>query len=293
MLSFNLLTGPDFQEYVSRTRKNGYFWLFQHIPKTAGTSLLKEMEICLAPYRNIFSNYHGTPGNPAHLKQREQSLMDAVDRFLGANVRLHYRSASGHLNPNHVHAIRTALPHTQVFTFLRNPVDRVISNFRYIRTPAEPAYEHFIKQYPTIEDFVVAPTGRNTMWKFVCANRFEADAEGLNKIFNRYAFFGTLEEMSLCFEFLSALSGCPKTPTIQANKTQTNKDNEIEITDEVVELIRENNKNDIAFYDEVTRRLDRIRPRMQGYVDRRRAMYAGEQFGQDKEQEEKEHEEED
>ncbi|NNE24305.1 MAG: sulfotransferase family 2 domain-containing protein [Rhizobiales bacterium] len=277
MLSFNLLTNQSFQEYVRAPRRTGFIWLLHHIPKTAGSSIIRELQICLAPYRNIHSKYHVNEGNDEQQRKRDRLLLEAVDAFLQEHASVHYRSASGHLNLSHLRAIRAALPHAQFFTILRDPVKRVISDFRYCRTPKHPPHKDFIERYPTIKDYVLAPESQDKMWNYVTEGEFVPDEEGLNKIFDRYAFIGTLEELTLCFEFFTALTGCPKTPAFKRNQTQSTDDNIVSESAETIELIRANNGKDIIFYDEVSSRLARIRGHMQSYVDRRRSMFAGEQ----------------
>ncbi|MDH3740056.1 MAG: sulfotransferase family protein [Hyphomicrobiales bacterium] len=277
MLSFNLLTNHSFQEYIRAPRYTGYIWVLHHIPKTAGSSVIRELQICLAPYRNIYSKFHVNQGDDEQQKTRDRLLMEAVDSFLKEHESVHYRAASGHLNLSHLRAIRDALPHAQFFTFLRDPVKRVISDFRYCRTPKHPPHKEFIERYPTIEDYVLAPESRDKMWNYVTEGEFAPDEAGLNKVFDKYAFIGTLEELTLCFEFFTALTGCPKTPAFTRNQTQSTDDNIVTESSETIELIRANNAKDIIFYDEVSSRLAKIGGHMQAYVDRRRGLFAGEQ----------------
>ena len=49
-------------EYFERLKATGNFWLFHHIPKTAGTSLTHELNKYLYPYRNINRGSRRLPG---------------------------------------------------------------------------------------------------------------------------------------------------------------------------------------------------------------------------------------
>ena len=251
-------------------RREGAVTVFHHIPKTAGSSLVLELRTCFPPYCNVSINQSRNDGVP-----RADALMKEVETFLGEHARVGFRSASGHFLLPHVNRVREALPHCQMFTFLRDPVARMISEFRYTRTPKHPTYLSYIERYPTIEAFIDSPQEQNRMWQYIAPRSLLPDADGLEKIFRRYAFIGLVEDLKLCFEFYTGLTGHPKTPAARTNVTEARSDNDVSLTDDLVAKIRAANAHDIALYEAVRARLEPRRAEMQAYVNARRGLFAG------------------
>ncbi len=50
------------------------------------------------------------------------------------------RSFSGHIRRPHIDFIQTELPGTRFFTLLREPVARVVSDYRYCLSPSHPTH---------------------------------------------------------------------------------------------------------------------------------------------------------
>ena len=271
MSNFNLFSDLPFDQFAQRFQREGIVWVFHHIPKTAGTSMVQELRFCFPPYFNIGAAANRDPDAP----RRADMLMHGVEMFLDEHPKTQFRSVSGHLHPVHVRRLREGLPHARVFTFLREPVARMISEFRYTRTPKHPTYKEVLAKYPTIESYLDDPDTHNKMWRFVAGRVQRPDETGLTQLFNRYGFIGTLEDYNLCFEFFTALTGHPKTPTTRANVTEKKSENEVEITDDLRARIVETHQDDIAFYNAVTAKLAARRAEMHAFINDRRAQYAG------------------
>lgn len=270
MSNFNVLRDATVDQYAQRLQREGGIWVFHHIPKTAGSSLVQELRVVFPPYCNIA----GMPV-PEGIEERSDMMMAQVEAFLAAQATTQFRAVSGHLRLPHLRRIREALPQARVFTFLRDPVERVISEFRYTRTPKHPTYQDYLERYPTIEDFVTDPANQNRMWSFVAPRASTPDEDGLRRVFNRYAFIGTLENYADDFAFFAGLSGYPKAPSARQNVTKAQSDNAVDQTDTLHALIREHNQADIAFYDAVSAVLADRRADMQDYVAARRALFEG------------------
>ncbi len=270
MTSFSLFALLPIDVFAERMRREGAVTVFHHIPKTAGSSLVQELRTCFPPYCNVSALQHRSEAG-----QQADVLMNAVETFLGDHAKVGYRSASGHFRLPHLNRMRENLPHSNVFTFLRDPVARMVSEFRYTRTPKQPTYLSYIERYPTIEDFIDSPQEQNRMWQFIAPRGLLPDAEGLEKIFRRYAFIGLVEDLKLCFEFYTGLTGHPKTPATRTNVTEARSDNDVALTKELVAKIRTANADDIALYEAVQARIEPRRAEMQAYIDARRALYAG------------------
>jgi hypothetical protein len=245
----------------------GGVWFFHHIPKTAGTSLTRELRFSFPPYRNIHFDQYGPNVD------RIQGLSDAVDSFLEDHKTRRFRSCSGHLRFQHVRRLREVLPELRAVTFLRDPVDRLISEYRYCRTEAFPEHEAFRKQYPDIEAFFSVSRNCNQLWSFLAPAAQEGTPEQITSIFNRYSFIGVVEELDTDFMYFTGLSGYPKAIATQANRTKPSKDNEIEITANLRASIAESNAKDMMLYTAVQDVLAPKREEMRRFCAERRAKF--------------------
>src|SRR5438105_2265197 len=160
-MAFSLFANFGLDEFIEKESAPDDLWIFIHIPKTAGSSFASELSDLRRPYRNIHVDYEDKT-TPHDLK-----LERAVDQFIQDNHTAQFRACSGHIGMRYVDKIREAVPRSKVVSILRNPVERVISDFRYARTPAHPPYKDFIKQFPTIESYVDSPASQNKMFKFL------------------------------------------------------------------------------------------------------------------------------
>jgi len=116
---------------------------FVHIAKTAGTS-----------FKLILHHYF-----PEHLIAKNVTEADFIKNRSIANEG-NYLLYYGHCN----HDFHKLLPGTnKIITFLRDPVQRVISNFEHIqRTPTHFLYDELMKHGNDIQAFVNEPVFQNT-----------------------------------------------------------------------------------------------------------------------------------
>lgn len=271
MSSFQTFAKGALQGYAGHFQNNGSFWVFQHIPKTAGSSLTRELAGTLAPYRNIF--VRPSPGGE---ERRGDQLMAEVESFLAEHRTRCFASASGHLRQVHLKRIQEAIPNAKVFTFLRDPAARLVSDYRYAKTPKHPPHEAFARRFPTIEAYLDDPAHQNKMWRFVRPGNRPFSDEALQVVFRRYAFFGLVPELSLHFQFLTGLTTFPRRPVAEVNVTERRADNEVELTAELRRRIEALNGEDCALYAAVEAVLAARREEMADFVRRRRAYFVGE-----------------
>ena len=132
------------------------FGTSMHIPKTAGVALVNALAGQRRPYFNIFPKaYRDDPD------EHRAALREAVRAFLSA-----YASRAPDAGPGlfsgastsggQIDRIVEAAPEVRLVTYLRDPVERAISHYRYCLTPAHPLHEAFAKRFPTLMDFVAA-----------------------------------------------------------------------------------------------------------------------------------------
>lgn len=222
------------------------FTLFQHIPKTAGSSLTGEMARHIRDYRNIFLT-DATPGAGF-----EARMTARVEQFVTGELPAGYRCASGHLHREHVERILAARPDAFLFTFLREPVARFVSDYRYQCTPMHPGHEAFRARFPTIEDYLEAREG-NKMTRFmlgrdVALTRRVPFEDALAWAEETFHFVGIQDNYPLSFGILMRLHGLAARPSHRKRVNEANAGGAGDITPELRARIEERNELDARLF---------------------------------------------
>jgi hypothetical protein len=240
------------RDYVEAEADPEAFCLFLHIPKTAGSSLGHEIAAVLKPYRNISLDYLDESASHGVKRQR------AVEAFIAELKRDGgLRSASGHITMRQALQIKRAHPRTRIVSFLRDPVRRVISDYRYQRTPAHPLHEAFIRQYPTVEDYVQAERSRNKMIGRLAVRPTGDVSAAIELIERTVSFVGVVELYAMSVDILFRLFDANVLPQAYLRPTQDTPDNRVEVTPDLTALIRDLNGSDAALYDHFRGLLER------------------------------------
>lgn len=246
-MPFEDLTRMSLPDYVEDQGRRGGLWIFQHIPKTAGTSLTDELDRHAGPYYNIYVDYRDND------KPFEERLTNSVDRFLDALKSTEYRSCSGHLTFDLVARIQAARPDARVVTFLRNPVDRVISDYRYQCSDLHPGNEEFRAHFPRIEDYIEAPGAGDKMAMMIWGSYdFPAPEALIAHLGQRFHFVGLLEMYALSFGAMFEAMGLPGLqPQSHSRKTPDTAETKVAVTAELRDRIAAANRMDQLIYDHV------------------------------------------
>lgn len=248
-MAFGDITRSTLEEFVSSNRFDGELCVFIHIPKTAGSSLSAELDRMRPPYHNIHRRYFY--GDKVTFSRIEDEIAAVIDSGALAEA----RSCSGHFSWTQAEPIRAARQDARAFTFLRDPVKRVISDYRYSRTPTHPTFKETIERFPTIESYIEASETQDKMARFVMPATICTEAEIDAFISDNYAFIGLLEMYPLSFNILSLLLGHDRMPSEHKRKTEDTADNAVEDTPALREMIAAYNRRDTALYDLVRRKL--------------------------------------
>jgi hypothetical protein len=259
-MAFGSLEQQSLGEFLTAERAPDSLWIFVHVPKTAGSSIASEMLKARPPYRNIEVDLHD------HTSSYWEAMGDLVGSFLSDPEISAISSCSGHFDMNCVARIKSARPASRAFSFVRHPVARVISDYRYQRTPAHPPYRDVIERYPDIYSYLDSPDERDKTAQLLAPGLSTA-SEVIDFVDSSFSFLGAVEMYPMSFNILSRLWGLNLMPTRHERRTESNADNEVLLDDRLSREIIERNELDIALYRHVRSRLETRRPEWKAMID--------------------------
>ena len=239
-------------------------FFFLHIPKTAGTTLNTILDDNL-PKDRILSLY---------TESQHRALADICYDDLAL-----YKLVRGHVFITDFTEILDGPVPFRVFTFLRDPVQRVISEFHFLkRWPKSHLYDYLnrndvsLLEYVTSDEKVLRNRGRNNMVNSLSGVRGADLDEGLDLAWHhlkdRFAFFGILERFDESLLMLKRLMGLGSAFYERQNVRGTSLD--APLTREEFEIICEHNRYDLLLYEraveEFSRRVDLLGAEFQADV---------------------------
>jgi hypothetical protein len=264
------LFAERFDTYFQAAQTGDPLWLFVHVPKTAGSSLNGEMVPILFPNHHIYIDYGKL--DPSEVNNSYEALFDrSVDWFIGLAQAKRYRYCTGHINAAQVERIVAAVPNVRPVTLIRDPVSRFISDFRYQRSDMHPGHEQFRAAYPEIHDYLRLEGDWNkTATSLLPVDlRASGDAQAcVDWLMSTYAFIGIQELYDLSLHALTWFAGKPKRSKVRKRINDPTPENEVVLTEELEQEIRERNKLDIALYDAIAPRFTAISESLASYLDR-------------------------
>jgi hypothetical protein len=253
----------DFSRYFAQAGQGAPLWLFVHVPKTAGSSMEVEMEAIWKPCANIEIDYTDS-SKPYHV-----AFDEAVQRFIARHQHEPYQFAAGHVVARHTEMIRQAVPELRAFSMLRNPVSRIVSDYRYQRSEMNLARAEFIKSTPDFETYIARKHVHNkTATALVPKPIVEAGdgAAAVQHVMENYAFIGLQEMYPICLRALTTLMGHPKTPEAKV-RVNSEKSNAVEMNPELEARLKRLNAVDVALFQAFTEKWRGIRDDLRDYLN--------------------------
>jgi hypothetical protein len=252
-----------FDRYFETYSGGDSLWLFVHVPKTAGSSLTAEAEGILTPSFNIDIDHTDTT-------RTYQAKFDAaVQDFLARHARAPFRFATGHVVSRHVDMIRATVPALRCFTMLRNPMARLVSDYRFQRSAMNLARDHFIANTPSFEAYVSRRHVHNKMALNLVPRPIveSGDVQAcVEYMMGAYAFVGLQEMYPLGLRTLTTLMGEPHTPQARVRVNTEPGDDDVALTPEMEQSLRSLNAMDIGLFQAFQSRWRGIRDDLREYL---------------------------
>lgn len=252
-MSLAALFEGDFDGYFAANRhRAGDFWFFLHVPKTAGSSFWKELSVASGVACNVGVDYR--PGVSPR-EAREQALATLVRDAESCKA----TAGRGHIPRAELGPLYEAFSTVRLLTMLRDPVARVVSDFRYSRTPAHPGHEDVIRRFPTIHDYVERPEMQNKLYKFLQHSPAATPSEVCERVTAEFAFVGFTERYPLSRWVLMRLLGQRPGAMAEERRTSSLPHNRVDLDPELKRKIAKLNERDAELVTWFRDRLDRVR----------------------------------
>ncbi len=254
----------DFDRYFEAAGQGTPLWLFVHVPKTAGSSLEIDLSSVLKPFANIEIDYTDTS------KPYQLLFDEAVQRFIQRHREVPYKFAAGHIVSRHTEMLRQGIPDMRTFSMLRNPIARIISDYRYQRSTMNLARDAFIANTPDFDTYVARKHVHNKT-AIALVPRPIVDAgdvpAAVQFVMENYTFIGLQEMYPLCMRALTTLMGHPRSPEARV-RVNANPEDQVTLTPEKDAELRKLNAVDIGLFNAFYERWRPLREDLRAYLAR-------------------------
>jgi hypothetical protein len=229
--------------------------LFEHLPKCAGTSVSLYLARQYWPH-HAFATEGGAP-------------MESVSQFarMPERQRFQFRLISGHC----AHHLRAVVhPDTVKVTILRDPIERLISHYFYVkRSPAHYLHHAVMESGMSLSDYVTSDLSdelRNYFvsqfsglsWREAEQHPSEAVQRAHAVLRDEYAVVGTVSELGSAMERIRRLADISEPfPGVAHNETPE-RPSTSQVEPAALAAIQERNALDIELYERVRRDAQRI-----------------------------------
>lgn len=183
--------------------------IFLHVAKTAGSSFREELAERFQPSENVFVDF-STVELPIDLKKyaaiMDENLLELNDRRMAR-----CRMVSGHFTYGQISGKKN-LVQSRLVTFIRHPISRLVSFYKYHCSSAHPDNASFKKDYTTFRHFVHAPENINGICRQLTPDLVTNGADAAEWIKRNYYWVGIQENYVASVKLLFAMTGMRFSP---------------------------------------------------------------------------------
>ncbi len=222
---------------------------YVHIPKAAGNSVIGAIKESISNVYNVAWN----------------NVDRSFDEMIASYETNQYHLVSGHFRYHQIKRLETAnIPHVNI-SMIRDPIERIVSQYRYMCTPTHPIYKEFKAQFPQFRDFALSGFNDNTLSRCLAGHARSAE-EVYDTILRTFHFVGLTEFMSESNFLLQHILGCRIVTPDRLNVTPARPDNAVEMPDELREKLLDIHSVDVMLYAMMRQRFQDIAGKVNAIV---------------------------
>ncbi len=227
-----LLDSPEVF-FKKKSIKYNNLIVYLHVPKAAGNSSIG----------SIKEHYE-----KSKIKSIQWNNIDSsFNEFVSEHKNNQYNLVSGHFRFKHVQKLIDEDINFDLVTFIRHPVERIISQYKYQCTEVEPNHLEFRKKFPTFDKYAYNAVGANVVSRILVQGALSFD-EYIKKIKNRYMFVGLSEYYNLSMLLLLNYFGMDYSIAKRRNITHPNKFNTFDVSMKTYNYLLEKHSLDVQLY---------------------------------------------
>jgi len=210
---------------VSLNSRPAYF--FHHIMKCGGTSVVHVLQNW---FNLIIDHYEKDSGIHLDLNDYLKHKIISDNIFSDTCIVAHFQHSGGYLTQRYPEIIHRPFEF-RAFTFVREPMELLISLYYYKRKNISSTLQHFLSAQ---SNFLAGLT--------------QCTESNYKEVINRYFFVGVVERMQESFDILADITGKQRQTLPFANKSK--KDNQIsELLPDFIKKFKKNNEIDYLIYN--------------------------------------------
>ncbi len=215
--------------------------VFLHIPKCAGTSMVL----------SLWKEYGKKNCERLDIKIAQKAVFIDDRPAKLTDLAHNTRVLHGHFRWDHLNELVHIPKDIKVFTWIREPLQRMISNYNYLTDVLkgyipEHRYGLYLRMARSFEEFIEIPRNQNILHRFIR----DTDPQIFDLI-------GDTKEYNADFDRLTKLYHWKPKQALQANKSASRMP---ELSAELIQRVRELNHKDFEIYKIYSQaRLDKIR----------------------------------
>lgn len=207
--------------------------LFVHIPKTAGSALL-------------FGLRDGFDGvTPVPFDRAPEALNTELTAALAAPAPGRSRIFIGHFGWNAAQPFLQGNANVRAASMIRNPADRLVSQYLYNGSAAHPAHKSFRQKHPTFDSYLEAVPPNAQLRQLAGTGGLAAQ---IPRLVQHYSFLGVTEHFAVSLAHYSRSHGLREMREHVVNVAPKTPWREVELTGALREKIYLKHMGDWALY---------------------------------------------
>ncbi len=219
-----------------------------HIPKTAGSSLVAHINGYGLRWHHVPAGvyYKEVDAFVGSYRQSLEAIREDLERGRFDLIFGHFTTRDLIVGCGWSLAFRNA-------TILREPIDRLISEYFYSTSSAHNGRDVTLAKFPTIEEWVFENTETEVMCGFLEEYRGESPDLIAARLIEDFAFVGLTDAIEESFRAFGNIFG--HNQLVQAAALNVNSSRPAAIEDGLVKVLRQRNVRDVELYSLVSSKI--------------------------------------